>query len=171
MNDLRYPIGQYQRRTVADAGERLALIGSMRELPEKLRHTVADLPEDHLNISYREGGWTIRQVIHHLADSHMNGYMRFKLALTEDSPEIKPYRQDAWALTHENFDTAVEVSVNLLDGIHKRWTNLLASLTDMDYERKFIHPETGPWTLHEALGLYEWHGRHHLAHIQSVGKR
>ena len=170
MNDLRYPIGQFERRPVTDARERERLTGSIRELPRDLRQTLAELSETHLHMSYREGGWTVQQLVHHLADSHMNGYIRSKLAITETSPVIKPYSQDAWATTHENLNTAVEVSLKLLENLHERWANLFAGLTDADYQRNFIHPEIGPWALHEVLALYEWHGRHHLAHIQAVGK-
>ncbi len=170
MQDLRYPIGTFQRQPVPDSEERSRLIASMRGLPQLLRKMVGDLTDSQLDTPYREGGWKIRQVIHHLADSHLNGYVRFKLAITEDVPEIKSYNQDAWAQTADNFHTPVLVSVGLLENIHQRWTALLKMLDDRDFDRKFRHPESGIWTLHETLALYEWHGRHHLAQIQAARK-
>jgi len=170
MQDMRYPIGAFKRQPAADHEERSQLIANMRELPQQLHQTVDNLTDIQLDTPYREGGWKIRQVIHHLADSHLNGYVRFKLALTEDLPEIKSYDQDAWADTMDNFFTPVSVSVDLLKNIHQRWTTLLNRLDDIDFNRKFKHPESGIWTLHETLVLYEWHGRHHLAQIQAACK-
>ncbi len=171
MQDSRYPIGPFQRHPVTDPQERARLIESIRLLPKNLRDQISGLSDIQLDTPYREGGWKIRQLVHHIADSHLNCYIRFKWTLTEEQPEIKAYIQDAWAETSENFNAPVMVSVNLLESLHERWAALLSGLAVSDFERKFIHPETGVWTLHETLALYEWHGRHHLAHIQTARNR
>ncbi len=169
--DLRYPIGEFDRTTVHSAGDRSSRIDDIIDLPAKLREAVAGLNESQFDTEYREGGWTIRQTVHHLADSHMNSLIRFKLALTEDSPPvIKPYFEDRWAELGDS-RMPVDFSLRMLDTIHARWASLIRSLSEDDFKRKFVHPETGEWTLEEALALYAWHSRHHTAHITRLRER
>jgi uncharacterized damage-inducible protein DinB len=140
----------------------------IRELPQKMRDAVSGLSDDQLDTEYRPGGWTVRQTVHHVADSHANSIIRFKLALTEDEvPTSRPYYEDRWAELGDS-KLPVDVSLNLIDGIHTRWIALMESMSDADFEKKFIHPETGEWTLDGALALYAWHSRHHLAHITNL---
>jgi len=136
-----------------------------------LRAAVAGLNEEQLNTPYRDGGWTVRQVIHHVPESHMNAYIRFKLALTENEPTIKPYDEAAWAETADVRDTPIEVSLTLLDNLHKRWVVLLKSMSDADFAKQFRHPELGVVPLEKNLALYAWHGNHHAAHITSLRER
>lgn len=168
MKDLQYPVGKFELTVFPNQKERKILIKSVAELPGKLKSVVKEFGHEHLEIPYREGGWTARQVIHHLADSHMNAYIRFKLALTEDTPVIRPYNQEEWAKLPDVKSTPVDVSINLLESIHQRWTVLLNSMSENDFRKKYIHPESGEVSLGEVLALYEWHGRHHLAHITSL---
>lgn len=119
----------------------------------------------------REGGWTVRQVVHHLSDSHLNSYVRFKLALTEESPTIKPYDEQAWARLGDSRDTPIEVSLRLLEALHERWVVLLRGLKEEDWQRSFVHPESGPTILARALGLYAWHGSHHITHVTELRRR
>ncbi len=168
MNDLQYPVGKFELTVFPNQKERKILIKSVSELSGKLKLVVKEFSQKELEKPYREGGWTARQVVHHLADSHMNAYIRFKLALTEDTPVIRPYKQKEWAKLPDVKSTPVDVSVNLLESIHKRWTVLLNAMSENDFRKKYIHPESGEVSLGEALALYEWHGRHHLAHIVSV---
>ncbi len=136
-----------------------------------MREAVAGLDESQLDTEYRPGGWTVRQTVHHVADSHMNSIIRFKLALTEDSaPTIRPYYEDRWAELGDS-KLPIDVSLNLIDGIHARWVSLLESMSDADFAKQFVHPETGPWTLDGALALYAWHSLHHTAHITSLRER
>jgi hypothetical protein len=167
MQDLRFPIGEFEHgfdHSVEARNERIAII---EQLPEKLALAVAGLNEGQLDTPYRDGGWTVRQVVHHIADSHSNAYCRFKLALTEDSPTIKTYYENRWAELADS-KLPVEVSLRMVEGLHARWTALLRSMTDMDFQREFIHPETGVWKLEAALALYAWHSRHHTAHIVTL---
>ena len=166
-----YPIGRFAYRAKLSPEERAARIEEMRALPALVRSAASGLSRERLDTPYRDGGWTIRQVVHHLADSHMNSFMRFKLALTEDNPRIKPYAQDAWAALPDARAADVEFSLGLIEGLHARWVLLLESLTPADYERTFDHPERGKLTLEYTLELYAWHGKHHLAHITSLRKR
>jgi len=136
-----------------------------------LRKEVENLSDEQLNTPYREGGWTIRQVVHHLPDSHLNSYVRFKLALTEDNPKVKTYEEHLWAELKDTFETPIEVSLNLINSLHKRWVVLLKSLSDEQFERTFNHPEWGNIPLDKTLALYAWHSRHHLAHITELKKR
>ena len=171
MDNLRYPIGKFSLKSDPDAAGRLVLISGMQILPETLRIAVCDLTDQQLDTQYRSGGWTVRQIVHHIADSHLNGYIRFKWTLTEVIPEIKIYHQDSWAQTPESTSAPVLISVNLLESLHDRWVLLLKSMTEAEYAKIFLHPETGPMKLSEALALYEWHGRHHVAHVQSLRER
>jgi len=168
--DLRYPIGKFQPvENITDA-QRHALIAAIAETPEKLKSAIAGLNERQLDTPYRPGGWTVRQVVHHIPDSHMNSYVRFKLALTEDEPTIKPYDEARWAELADA-KTLIEPSLLLLENLHKRWILLLDSLTPFEWQRKFRHPERGTMTLDENVQLYAWHGRHHVAHITELRRR
>ena len=167
--DLRYPIGPF---TVPDRSpETIArLVDEIAEAPRRLREALAGLTDAQLDTPYRDGGWTVRQVAHHVPDSHLNAYVRFKLALTEDTPRIKPYDEARWAaLPDSRLDPAV--SLALLDALHGRWVALLRSLAPEDSERASDHPETVATPLRTALGLYAWHGRHHAAHVTGLRER
>ena len=146
-------------------------IAEVAEAPAKLRVAVAGLSNEQLDTPYRDGGWTVRQVIHHVPESHMNAYIRFKLALTENEPTIKPYDEAAWAETPDVRETPIEVSLALLENLHTRWVVLLKSLSDADFRRQFRHPELGVVPLEKNLALYAWHGNHHVAHITSLRER
>jgi len=167
--DLQYPVGRFQWPGSITGGARNALIDEIAATPGKVRAAVAGLSDAQLDTPYRPGGWTARQVVHHMADSHMNSYIRTKLALTESEPTIKPYDQDRWAVLPDS-TLPVEVSLNILDGLHHRWVVLLRSLSEEDFARTFVHPELGPMVLDKNIALYAWHGRHHTGHILSVGR-
>ena len=163
---LKYPIGEYNH-SPADGETRNKWIKCIEELPEKLRKLVSSLSYEELELPYRPDGWNVKQVVHHLADSHMNSFIRFKLIQTEENPTIRPYNEADWARTEDAFGEDVADSLDLLEGLHKRWTTLLRHLTEEERERTFVHPEYGRhFTLSWMLGLYDWHCRHHLAHIQ-----
>ena len=169
--DLKYPIGKFQWEDGLSEGRRRELIGQIAETPAKVRAAVAGFSERQFDTPYREGGWTVRQLVHHIADSHLNAYVRFKLTMTEDEPTIKTYEQQKWAETADSLTVPAEVSLGLIEGIHARWTTLLQSLSATDFARKFNHPEHGKMTLERLLGLYAWHGRHHTAHITGLRER
>ena len=170
--DPRYPIGKFRYQGPATEEHREQMIRNIERTPEAVRSAIAGLSEHQLQTPYREGGWTVRQVVHHLPDSHMNAYVRFKLALTEEEPTIKPYLEDLWAKSAENQSTPIEVSLALLESLHRRWVYLLRSLSTEDWNRSFRHPETGRLvSLERNLGLYSWHGQHHVAHITELRKR
>jgi len=171
MTDPRYPVGKFRYEGSPSAEQAQALLQEIAETPENLRTAVKGLSDTQLDTPYRPGGWTVRQVVHHVPDSHMNSYVRFKLALTEDEPTIKPYAEDRWAELADTKATPVEVSLTLLDSLHNRWVRLLRSLNHEDWKRTFRHPEIGPMTLEKALALYAWHGRHHVAHITELRKQ
>jgi hypothetical protein len=171
MTDLRYPIGKFKHDGPVTEEKRQRFLGDIAQAPADLRSAVKGLSDAQLDTPYRPGGWTVRQVVHHVPDSHMNSYVRFKLALTEDEPTIKPYAEDCWAELADTKATPVEVSLNLLDSLHDRWVRLLRSLSPEDWKRAFHHPERGPMTLEHALAMYAWHGRHHVAHIISLRER
>ncbi|HEX6124501.1 MAG TPA: putative metal-dependent hydrolase [Pyrinomonadaceae bacterium] len=162
--DPRFPIGKFDASRFAVRVENARIIA---DLPMRLRAAVEGLSEDQLDTPYREGGWTLRQTVHHLADSHINSLCRFKLALTEDEPTIRPYYEDRWANLADS-RIPVDVSLKIIEGVHARWSSLVESMTDADFEREFVHPETGTWTLEKVLGLYAWHSLHHTAHITST---
>ncbi|PEB51768.1 metal-dependent hydrolase [Bacillus pseudomycoides] len=170
MKDLRYPIGQftYEENITEEMIDKW--IQEIEDLPHELTKAIKDLDKHQLDTPYRTGGWTVRQVVHHVVDSHMNSYIRFKLALTENNPTIKPYREEKWAELPDS-RLPVDVSLVLLESLHKRWVNLLYSLEAADLEKTFNHPESGETKLAVAIGLYAWHGRHHTAHITSLRKR
>jgi uncharacterized damage-inducible protein DinB len=170
LDDLRYPIARFSPPASSTPGIRAAQIQTLRLLPERLRAAVAGLNDAQLDTPYREGGWTVRQVVHHVADSHANGYIRFKMALTEDWPTIKPYDQAAWAELADS-KLPIDVSLTLIEALHARWVALLESLSDEDFQKGYLHPEDGRVNLATALAIYEWHSRHHTAHITSLRTR
>lgn len=169
--DPRYPIGRFDRNINVAKEMRIDFIKTIEELPAQLRKEVENLSQQQLDTPYRDGGWTVRQVVHHIPDSHLNAYIRFKLALTEDNPQIKTYEEHLWAELPDTFNTPIEVSLQLLESIHTRWAILLRLLTDTQFEKTFQHPEWGKITLSKTLALYAWHSRHHLAHITELKKR
>lgn len=169
--ELRYPIGKYQPIDELTEQNRRQLLAQIEEAPKKLRAAVSGLSREQLDTPYRDGGWTVQQVVHHLADSHMNAYTRFKLALTEDQPTIKPYNETRWAELDDSKTTPIETSLALMDALHERWLNVLRGMTSADFSRKMNHPEHGPINLDRTLGLYAWHGRHHVAHITNLRQR
>ena len=171
MADLKYPVGKITYDDQVTPGKRTAWIRQIAEAPAALRAAVSGLTERQLDTPYRPGGWTVRQVVHHVPDSHMNAYIRFKWTLSEDSPTIKAYNQEAWARIADTQLTPVEVSLDLLEAVHKRLVVLLESLKEEDWARPLVHPENGPMTLDMLLQLYAWHGRHHVAHITELRKR
>jgi hypothetical protein len=169
--DLQYPIGQYE---VKPFSEKLKeeWLADIQFLPHVMESLVQDLDEAHLNMPYREGGWTIHQLIHHMADSHMNAYTRFKLGFTEDDPVIKPYDEKAWANLADVNILPVNLSLTLLFALHQRWYHFLVAFDRADWERTVFHPEQKKkFTLWELLGMYAWHGRHHAAHIRNLRER
>jgi len=169
MNE-RYPIGPFVRPEHLTEEVVNSWINEIKEWPARLRQAAGTLTDEQLDTPYREGGWTIRQVVHHTADSHMNAFIRFKLALTETAPVIKPYDEAAWANLPDS-GLPIEESLVLLDALHKRWVVLLSNLSKADLEKTFIHPDSGTVTVGENIGMYAWHGRHHLAHITSLCER
>jgi uncharacterized damage-inducible protein DinB len=170
--DPRYPIGKFERRDTLTPDERRTFIDQIAAVPQKMREAVRGLDDKKLDTPYREGGWTLRQVVHHVPDSHMNAYMRLKHALTEDSPTIKPYDEAQWAKLPDALETPIETSLMLLESLHKRWDTILRSLGDEAFRRTFRHPEhQGTLTLDWLVALYAWHGRHHVAHITSLRER
>jgi hypothetical protein len=168
--DLRYPIGEFDRGMPTTDQSRREALAALRDLPARMAAAVAGLDEPRLDTPYRPGGWTVRQVVHHVADSHMNGYVRMKLALTEERPTIKPYDQDRWA-TLPDMGLPIDVSLGLLRGIHTRWDAVCAALDADALVRSFYHPELGWLTVDTHLHLYAWHSRHHMAHITTLRQR
>jgi DinB family protein len=171
MKDPRYPIGKFSYEGSVTAEQRATFLHQIAEAPSDLRAAVKGLSEVQLDTPYRDQGWTVRQVVHHVPDSHMNAFVRFKLALTEDEPTIKPYAEDRWALLGDVKATPIEVSLTLLDSLHDRWMRLLRSITPDEWKRTFRHPEVGVLRLDKTLALYAWHGQHHVAHITELRKR
>jgi uncharacterized damage-inducible protein DinB len=171
MADLRYPVGKFQPITQITDAQRQAFIQQIAETPTKLRAAVQGLTDEQLGTPYRPEGWTVRQVVHHLPDSHMNAYVRFKLAITEQEPTVKPYEQQLWAELVDAKSAAIESSLTLLDSLHHRWVLFLKSLKPSDFSKTYNHPESGVSDLDRLLQLYAWHGRHHVAHITSLRER
>ncbi|RCH56913.1 putative metal-dependent hydrolase [Mucilaginibacter hurinus] len=168
---MRYPIGKFTPPTEVTADDIRRWINDIRMLPGLLRQAVIGLNDDELDTPYREGGWTLRQVVHHVADSHINSITRIKLALTEENPIIKPYEEAYWALLPD-YRLAVEPSLKILEGVHQHLVVLFENFTEREWNRTFVHPETGASnTLLKTLGVYAWHGRHHLAHITETKKK
>jgi len=171
LEKLKFPIGLYEKPSVISSDILKNYILDISTFPTRLRNEVAGLSEQQLDTPYREGGWTIRQVVHHCADSHMNSLIRFKLALTEDKPTIKSYFEERWAELEDSKNMPIEPSLKLLEGLHERWTILLQRLTKEQLERSFIHPEHGKeFRIDENIGVYAWHCNHHLAHITELKK-
>jgi len=171
MSDPRYPVGKFTYSIPPDEAQRKQMIQDIQEAPAELRTAIKGLSPQQIETPYRDGGWTVRQVVHHVPESHMNAYIRFKLGLTEDNPTIKPYEEDRWARTGDVRSTPLEVSLTLLDSLHDRWVRLLRSLKPEEWKRQFNHPEMGPMPLEKSLALYAWHGKHHVAHVTELRKR
>jgi len=169
-DELRYPLGVFRRPALITSEDRALAIATLAELASELRHVVRGLDMVQLETPYRAGGWTVQQLVHHIADSHMNALMRVKLALTEDTPTIKPYDEKAWAQLHDSA-APIEWSLELVECLHARWVMLLQSLTEAEWQRSFVHPERGPQTIELATLLYAWHSRHHVAHIGRLRSR
>lgn len=169
---LRFPIGEFVSKTEHTAEEISAYISAIEAFPQKIRAEIEGLTDKQLDTPYRPGGWTVRQVVHHVADSHLNSYLRFKLALTEDTPTIKPYFEDRWAELPEAKSGSMELSLPLLESLHKRWVTMLRSISPEQMKRKFYHPEQKKeFSLDWLMSLYGWHCSHHLAHITELKKR
>jgi len=168
--DLRYPIGEFTSPDPMTRDQVAAWIDDIAALPADLRRTVSPLTDGQLDTPYRPGGWTVRQVVHHLPDSHMNSLVRFKWALTEDRPVIKAYDEKGWAGLPDA-RSPIGPSLDLLDALHRRWTDLLGNLSWAQLEREFVHPESGSVALAVSVGAYAWHGRHHLAHVERLIER
>jgi uncharacterized damage-inducible protein DinB len=169
--DLRYPIGRFRRPASSGPAERAAFVAAIAEAPARLREAVAGLTPEQLDTPYRPGGWTVRQVVHHVPDSHLNAYVRCKLALTEDEPTIRPYHEERWAELPEARSAPIEISLALLERLHERWVPALLALAPADWERPLVHPESGRQTVEQLVALYAWHGRHHVAHVTGLRRR
>jgi hypothetical protein len=171
VDTLRFPIGRFSQPASSMAGIRAAHIHTLKLLPERLKAAVDGLNDPKLDTPYRDGGWTVRQLVHHVADSHANAYVRMKLALTEEWPTIKPYDEAAWADLSDARWLPVGISLDMITALHARWVSLLESLSDADFQKGYEHPESGRQNLAQVLALYDWHSRHHTAHITSVRVR
>lgn len=170
--DLRYPIGHFTYNGEISIEQIEHWIKDIEQLPNELKKAIDGLSDNQLDTPYREGGWTIRQVIHHLSDSHMNSIIRFKLTLTEEEPTIRTYFEDRWADLNDYIETPIQTSLSLLESLHARWVILLRLLNSSDYKRAFIHPESNQKVqLDYNLGIYSWHGKHHVAHITTLRER
>jgi hypothetical protein len=170
LEDLRYPIGRYQSPEIIDAAMRSEWIDTIAALPGDLSKVVEGLNDQQLDTPYRTGGWTVRQLVHHIADSHLNSQIRFRWGLTEHAPLIKAYDEKLWAELPDAKQLPIDISLHLLNGLHERWTGLLRQMSELDFKRCLIHPESGELSLEWMLGLYAWHGRHHVAHISRLRK-
>lgn len=171
MADPRFPIGKFSYDGPLTAERKQLYLTDIEQTPARFRAALAGLSDSQLNTPYRDGGWTPRQLAHHLPDSHMNSYIRFKLALTEDEPTIKPYAENLWAELPEAKNAPVEVSLALLDSLHQRWMLMLREFGDAEWKRTFRHPALGAMSLEKTLALYSWHGRHHVAHVTSLREK
>jgi DinB superfamily len=169
--DLRYPIGKFRRPASLSPAERAAAVAAIAETPARLRAAVAGLAPAQLDTPYRPGGWTVRQLVHHVPESHMNAFVRLKLALTEDGPTIRPYHEDRWAELPDAKAAPIEPSLALLEALHQRWDLALRELAAPDWERTFVHPDLGRQTVEQLVALYAWHGRHHVAHVTELRGR
>ena len=171
MEDLRYPIGKYETKPFSEK-QKEEWLADVKFLPQHLEQSILNLDEDQLNTPYREGGWTVTQVVHHIADSHMNAYIRFKLGLTEDNPIIKTYREELWAEMTDTRNLPVNISLTLIHALHARWYEILANMSEADLQRTLYHPEhKKELTLWYMLGLYAWHSCHHVAHVTELRGR
>lgn len=170
--DVRYPIGKFDVNGEITGEQRARWMEDIEALPHHLQEAVSGLTEDQLNTPYRDGGWTVRQVVHHYADSHMNSFMRFKLALTEENPAIKPYAEADWAELADSRQAPIEWSLSLVKALHARWMILLRSLSSDDFQKTFYHPESKKvYSLDLTLGIYAWHSKHHVAQIKALRER
>jgi len=166
--DPKYPIGKYEAQPFSESRKK-KWIADIQFLPNELEQAIENLDEAQLQTPYRDGGWTVHQLVHHLADSHMNSFIRFKLALTEDNPTIKPYEENAWSEMADVTKEPINVSITLLYALHKRWLTLLQNMSDADFEKTLFNPQRrGQLTLWEMLGIYAWHGKHHVEHIKTL---
>lgn len=169
LEQLKYPIGRFQWISNYSEEERAAKLKTIENLPLRLKELVKDWTPERLNTPYRPDGWTVKQLLHHIVDSHMNSYVRFKWTMTEDKPTIKAYFEDRWAELPDSFETPIEISLNMLEWLHKRWLILMRNLSENDWNRSFIHPESGrEITLTELMPLYAWHSEHHFQHINQL---
>jgi uncharacterized damage-inducible protein DinB len=171
MADPRFPIGKFSYDGSLTAEQKAKFLDDIEQTPARMEAAVRGLSEEQLDTPYRDEGWTVRQVVHHVPDSHMNSYMRFKLALTENEPTIRPYMENLWAELPEAKTAPIALSLALLSSLHTRWMLMLRALSAEDWKRTFRHPEIGPMTLEKNLALYAWHGRHHVAHITSLREK
>ncbi len=168
---LRFPVGPFKAKAGLSAEERKNLIDEIARFPGEFRTAVESLSKSHLDTAYREGGWTARQVAHHVPDSHMQGYVRFKLTVTEDTPTIKTYHQAAWGETQDSRSAPIDSSLALLEALHERWVLFLRSLSDENFKKTYRHPDLGELSLETTLQLYAWHGKHHLGHVRLVANK
>lgn len=169
LEQLKYPIGQFVMPKIFDEKQAARWISEIEALPNQIKKATENLSDEELNQTYRPGGWTLRQVVHHIPDSHMNAYIRFKQAITEDVPIVRPYYEERWAETEEAKNGGIQTSIDLLTGLHQRWVAFLKTLKQEDYQRKYIHPaQEKELSLANMLGMYAWHGKHHLAHITNT---
>ena len=170
--DPQFPIGKFHRPSAPlEAAVRVAYIDEIERMPASLRTLVAGMHDAQLDTPYRPGGWTVRQVVHHVPESHMNAYVRFKLAVTEDTPLIKTYEEARWAELPDATSAPIGMSLDLLDALHRRWVTFLRGLSELQFQRAYKHPDLGVVTLDTALALYAWHGKHHTAHVKLVASR
>lgn len=170
MSDPRYPIGKFSYEGPLSEQQKNKFLDDIEQTPARLKAAVQGLSEQQLDTPYREGGWTVRQLVHHVPDSHLNSYIRFKLALTEEEPTIRPYMEDRWAELPEARTAPIALSLALLENLHQRWMLMLRAIPAADWKRTFRHPEIGPMTLEKNLALYAWHGKHHVAHVTELRK-
>jgi hypothetical protein len=171
MEELRYPVGRFNRPNVLTAEQRRTAIDDIAATPANLRAAVRGLSDAQLDTPYRPDGWTVRQVVHHVPDSHMNAFIRLKLALTEVEPTIKPYDEGAWSKLEDARSTPIETSLTLLETLHDRFVRVMNSMSPSDFERTLNHPENGIMTLDDLIAMYQWHGKHHVAHVASLRAR
>jgi uncharacterized damage-inducible protein DinB len=171
VDKLRYPIGRFTRPEKLSAKERQQAISALEEAPKRLRAAILGLQDGQLDTPYRPDGWTVRQLVHHMPDSHLNAYTRLKLALTENEPTIRPYEEKDWAELPEARTAPVEVSLDLFEALHARWALALRALAPEEWQRKLRHPDMGPMSVDTLIALYAWHGRHHVAHINGLRQR
>lgn len=168
---FKYPIGEYEIKPFSTE-QKDEWIRDIENLPQLLENEVLNLDEPQLNTPYREGGWTVKQLVHHVADSHMNAYIRFKLGLTEDNPSIKPYREELWAEMEDTKNLPVNISLTILHALHLRWYQIIKNINEEQWGRTVVHPQHGKkMTLWELLGMYAWHGKHHTAHVKALRMR
>ena len=170
-NDPRYPVGKFSFDGNMTEQQKAQYLDDIEQTPARLRAAVHGLKDQQLDTPYRDGGWTVRQVVHHVPDSHMNSYVRFKLALTENEPTIRPYMENLWAELPEAKSAPIELSLTLLESLHQRWMLALRGIKPEEWKRNLRHPEMGLLSLEKTLALYAWHGRHHVAHITELRKR